>query len=89
VNAVSWAVTDEEFKRRVAEYNREGHTSKPSAKSNLPANWEAMSLDALWNTLNDPERFKKQNSNQKNAPPQGRGERNIDARDQYQVRVRK
>lgn len=54
---MSWTLTEEEFKARVAAYVREGNTTEPSTHSKLPANWEGMSLDALWNALNDPQRF--------------------------------
>lgn len=66
---MSWAASDKEFRARVTAYNREQGSSslKPNTESKLPANWENMSLDALWNALNDPRRFE----NQKNAGSNG------------------
>jgi hypothetical protein len=57
---MSWTLTEEEFKARVAAYVREGNITEQSTHSKLPANWEGMSLDALWNALNDPQRFEMQ-----------------------------
>jgi hypothetical protein len=54
---MSWALSEEEFKARIAAYIREGNTTKPSTHSKLPRGWESMSLDALWSALNDPRRF--------------------------------
>jgi len=53
----------------------------------LPDNWHEMTIDALWEALNDPRGFA--GDEQKNAPPHGRGKQDPYAEKNYQAPRRK